>query len=230
MLDIALLGFFGDLRKEICDAASKIMPLSVIDQPACGSPPADKEVLPIAPPNFNPSLQFATRAKPNHQAQESIKISAAPSDSIMAAGGEPNGGSDTPREKGFATAETIKTGCIAWVEKDGQPRRAEILSIKTTKSGKHFYCNFDSFNKRLDEWVPARRIDFDKEVEWPKPEVEKPKEPKTKKATEKKAQIAKKAQKRPSNKREQSTTASEAATPHPWTGESSLYSTKPGIH
>jgi len=135
----------------------------------------------------------------------------------MAAGGEPSSGSDTPREKGFATAETIKTGCIAWVEKDGQPRRAEILSIKTTKSGKHFYCNFDSFNKRLDEWVPVRRIDFSQEVEWPKPEVEKPKEPKTKKATEKKAQIAKKQQKRPSNKREQSAAGSEAPTPHPWT-------------
>lgn len=136
----------------------------------------------------------------------------------MAGGGEATVGSDTPREKGKATAETLKTGCIAWVLKDGQPRRAEILSIKTTKSGKQFYCNFDNFNKRLDEWVPVARIDFDQEVEWPKPEAEKPKEPKTKKATEKKLQNSKKAQKRPLAKREQST-ASEATTPHPWTGK-----------
>ena len=141
----------------------------------------------------------------------------------MAAGGangEPAVGSDTPREKGKATPETIKTGCIAWVLKDGHPRRAEILSIKTTKSGKQFYCNFDNFNKRLDEWVPVARIDFEQDVEWPKPEAEKPKEPKTKKATEKKAQNSKKTQKRPISKREQSTTASEATTPHPWTGMS----------
>jgi histone acetyltransferase HTATIP len=53
------------------------------------------------------------------------------------------------------------------VRKDGQDRRAEILSIKVTRSGRQFYCNFDSFNKRLDEWVPAARIRFDIDVEWP---------------------------------------------------------------
>jgi histone acetyltransferase HTATIP len=141
---------------------------------------------------------------------------------IMAGGtpaGEPTVGSGEPRLKSLATPETIKTGCIAWVEKEGQPRRAEILSIKTTKSGKQFYCNFDNFNKRLDEWVPVIRLDFTREVEWPNPEKDKPKDPKTKKATtakSKKTQPSKKSQKRPS-KREQSV-ASEANTPHPWTG------------
>jgi histone acetyltransferase HTATIP len=135
-------------------------------------------------------------------------------------GGEPTDGSGEPRKKSLATAETVQTGCIAWVEKEGQPRRAEILSIKTTKSGKQFYCNFDNFNKRLDEWVPVIRLDFSREVEWPNPEKDKPKDPKTKKATtvpqSKKTQPSKKSQKRPS-KREQSV-ASEANTPHPWTG------------
>lgn len=140
----------------------------------------------------------------------------------MAAGpqkGEATVGSDAPREKGKATPDTLKTGCIAWVEKNGQPRRAEILSIKTTKSGKHFYCNFDNFNKRLDEWVPLSRIDLEQDVEWPKPEEAKPKDSKTKKATEKKAQVSKKAQKRP-GKRDQSAAASEAATPRTTTGAS----------
>lgn len=45
-------------------------------------------------------------------------------------------------------------------------RRAEILGIKETKSGRQFYCNFDNYNKRLDEWVPASRIDFSQDVEW----------------------------------------------------------------
>lgn len=59
---------------------------------------------------------------------------------------------------------------------DGEPRKAEILSIKETKSGRQFYCNFDNFNKRLDEWVPVSRIDFTQDVEWPS--LEKTKEPK----------------------------------------------------
>ena len=133
--------------------------------------------------------------------------------------GEPAVGSDTPRQKSLATPDTIATGCIAWVEKDGQPRRAEILSIKETKSGKHFYCNFDNFNKRLDEWVPVARIDFSQEVEWPSPEKDKPKDTKTKKVPppNKKSQVPKKGQKK-SLKRDQSVN-SEATTPHPWTGE-----------
>ena len=110
------------------------------------------------------------------------------------------------------------------VEKSGQYRRAEILSKKTTKSGMQFYCNFDQFNKRLDEWVPLARIDFTQDVEWPNPEKDKPKEGKAKKgsAPSKKTAVPKKGQKRPSkasknSKREQSMSISEATTPHPWT-------------
>ncbi|KAM4067668.1 RNA binding activity-knot of a chromodomain-containing protein [Hirsutella rhossiliensis] len=132
--------------------------------------------------------------------------------------GEAAVGSDAPREKGKASPETLRTGCIAWVEKEGQPRRAEILSIKETKSGKHFYCNFDNFNKRLDEWVPVARIDFSQDVEWPNPEKGNLNDSKSKKAPSvqtKKAPVSTKAQKRP-GKREQSV-HSEATTPHPWT-------------
>jgi histone acetyltransferase HTATIP len=130
--------------------------------------------------------------------------------------GEPAVGTDGPRQKGLATPETLRIGCIAMVDKDEQPRRAEILSIKLARSGRQFYCNFDNFNKRLDEWVPLSRIRFDLEVEWPNPEKDKPKDPKVKKAstTSKKTQVGKKIQKRPA-KREQSV-VSEATTPHPW--------------
>ncbi|KAK3371419.1 histone acetyltransferase-like protein [Lasiosphaeria ovina] len=131
----------------------------------------------------------------------------------------PNGeaavGSDGPRQKGRATPDTLKVGCIAFVIKDGQPRRAEILSVRETKSGRQFYCNFDNFNKRLDEWVPIVRIDFDQEVEWPNPEKDKQKEGKAKKAPViSKKQPSKKAQKKV-GKREQSV-VSEGQTPHPW--------------
>ena len=141
----------------------------------------------------------------------------------MAAGASvvnPPVGTEAPKEKGKATPETLKAGCIAWVEKQGASRRAEILSIKQTKSGKQFYCNFDNFNKRLDEWVPVSRIDFEQDVEWPNPDKEKPKDNKPKKTVPppKKTQNLKKAQKRPVQKREQSI-ISEASTPHPWTGK-----------
>lgn len=100
------------------------------------------------------------------------------------------------------------------VEKDGRPRRAEILSIKETKSGRQFYCNFDNFNKRLDEWVPAIRIDFTQDVEWPSPE--KPKEKKAAAAVPKKtAVVLKKNQKRAAATRETSVTSE--GTPRPWT-------------
>ncbi|CAG8954668.1 hypothetical protein HYFRA_00004590 [Hymenoscyphus fraxineus] len=133
-------------------------------------------------------------------------------------GKDSSGASPAPKVKGLATIDTLSVGCLAMVEKDGQPRRAEILSIKETKSGRQFYCNFDNFNKRLDEWVPAVRIDFSQEVEWPSPE--KPKE--TKKATvpvaKKTTTTNKKAQKRPTaSATREASIASEGGTPHPWT-------------
>ena len=133
-------------------------------------------------------------------------------------------GSNEPKEKGKATPDTLKVGCIAMVEKDGLPRRAEILSIKETKSGRQYYCNFDNFNKRLDEWVPIARIDFSQDVEWPNPDKDKNKDAKNKKAAPaavNKTQPPKKAQKRPTGRREPSVT-SEVDTPHPWTGSCPL--------
>ncbi|KAK0637121.1 acyl-CoA N-acyltransferase [Bombardia bombarda] len=136
--------------------------------------------------------------------------------SLVGSKGNPTVGNDTPKQKGKATPDTLKVGCIAWVKKDGQPRRAEILSIKETKSGRQFYCNYDNFNKRLDEWVPVARIDFDQEVDWPNPEKDKQKEKQAKKTTvaPKRAQPSKNSRKKV-GKREQSV-ASEGQTPHPW--------------
>ncbi|RYP74883.1 hypothetical protein DL771_002804 [Monosporascus sp. 5C6A] len=138
--------------------------------------------------------------------------------------GEAAVGPEGPRQKSKATPDTIRVGCIAMVEKDGQPRRAEILSIKDTKSGRQFYCNFDNFNKRLDEWVPVKRIDFDEDVEWPDPDRNKAKDGRGKNSTAPKKRPANKALKRPS-KREQSV-ASEATTPHPWPEVESQSQTK----
>ncbi|KAJ5585455.1 uncharacterized protein N7459_005255 [Penicillium hispanicum] len=92
-------------------------------------------------------------------------------------------GTPDPVEKGFATLNTIRIGVKAMVQKDGELRKAEILSIKQRKDGPSFYVHYVDFNKRLDEWIPAARIDLSYEVEWPQPE----------KAEKKKASAANKA-------------------------------------
>lgn len=63
------------------------------------------------------------------------------------------------------------------VQKNGETRKAEILSIKQRNGGLTFYVHYVEFNKRLDEWVSADRIDLSQEVEWPAPE--KPEKKKT---------------------------------------------------
>ncbi|QSZ34571.1 hypothetical protein DSL72_006165 [Monilinia vaccinii-corymbosi] len=130
-----------------------------------------------------------------------------------------NSGGGTPilKPKSKATIDTLKVGCIALVQKDGTPRRAEILSIKETKSGRQFYCNFDNFNKRLDEWVQATRIDFTQDVEWPAPEKAKDKS-KAAPAGKKTTAANKKNQKRavPASKREDSVVSESGSNAHPW--------------
>lgn len=80
-------------------------------------------------------------------------------------------GEGTPApEKGFATLSQLAIGVRAMVDKNGEPRKAEILSIKQRNGGLTFYVHYVEFNKRLDEWVAADRIDLSQEVEWPAPE------------------------------------------------------------
>ncbi|KAI9851846.1 MAG: Histone acetyltransferase [Thelocarpon superellum] len=89
----------------------------------------------------------------------------APRDTSQEATGTPD-----PVEKGFATLSTLRNGVKAIVDKDGEKRKAEILSIQQKKTGLSFYVHYEEFNKRLDEWIPSDRIDLTKEVEWPAPE------------------------------------------------------------
>ncbi|GAB1215880.1 Histone acetyltransferase [Aspergillus terreus] len=86
-------------------------------------------------------------------------------------------GTPDPVEKGFATLATIRIGVKAMVQKDGELRKAEILSIRQRKDGPSFYVHYVDFNKRLDEWVDSERLDLSQEVEWPQPE--KPEKKKT---------------------------------------------------
>ncbi|OQO09434.1 Histone acetyltransferase ESA1 [Cryoendolithus antarcticus] len=78
-------------------------------------------------------------------------------------------------ETGMATLSSLSIGVKAMVEKDGEHRKAEILSIQTRKGKPTFYVHYEDFNKRLDEWIAAERIDLSQEVEWPAPEKPEPK-------------------------------------------------------
>lgn len=65
--------------------------------------------------------------------------------------------------------EEILVKCECFVDKDGEERLAEILSINSRRSPPKFYIHYVDFNKRLDEWIPADRINLDREVFYPRP-------------------------------------------------------------
>lgn len=71
--------------------------------------------------------------------------------------------------KSIDSVEDITIGCKCWVEKDGELRFAEILSINSRRLPPKFYVHYDDFNKRLDEWIIASRISLEKEILYPKP-------------------------------------------------------------
>ncbi len=74
---------------------------------------------------------------------------------------------DAAVEKGYATLASLRIGVKAYVEKNGEKRKAEILSIQQRRGELYYYVHYEAFNKRLDELVPASRIDLSQEVEWP---------------------------------------------------------------
>ncbi|GAO50979.1 hypothetical protein G7K_5094-t1 [Saitoella complicata NRRL Y-17804] len=78
-----------------------------------------------------------------------------------------------PAPMGMATLQTLRLGCKLFVKKDGEWRKAEILQFQQRHSGMHYYVHYSEFNKRLDEWVPADRLDLSREVEWPRLETTK---------------------------------------------------------
>ncbi|EMR08737.1 hypothetical protein PNEG_02912 [Pneumocystis murina B123] len=65
-------------------------------------------------------------------------------------------------------SQKLSMGCKIFVRKDKSFQKAEILSLQTRKNQPYFYVHYQGFNKRLDEWVSLSRIDFSKEIEFPK--------------------------------------------------------------
>ncbi|KAG4302562.1 hypothetical protein PCANB_001124 [Pneumocystis canis] len=84
---------------------------------------------------------------------------------------QPNTSSETSAEiqsSDNTKSQKLYVGCKVYVTKDKALQKAEILSFQTRKNQPYFYVHYHGFNKRLDEWVPLSRIDFTKEIEFPR--------------------------------------------------------------
>ncbi|KAH7108525.1 acyl-CoA N-acyltransferase [Auriculariales sp. MPI-PUGE-AT-0066] len=84
------------------------------------------------------------------------------------------------KESGTWGLKDITSGCMVAALRAGvnanewEERRAEILSIRTTKdNSQEFFVHWDQFNKRLDEWIPQDRVLLTKELELPRPKPSK---------------------------------------------------------
>ncbi|KAL3232670.1 Histone acetyltransferase ESA1 [Nakaseomyces bracarensis] len=105
-------------------------------------------------------------------------------------------GASTENEEEFiprtvTSTEEVLIKCQCWVEKDGEERLAEILSINARVSPSKFYVHYVNFNKRLDEWVIGDRINLEKEVLFPRPKRKNDEETGTKKKKQKQNKLKK---------------------------------------
>ncbi|KAF8585964.1 hypothetical protein K439DRAFT_1632224 [Ramaria rubella] len=94
---------------------------------------------------------------------------------------------------GTYTIEKVSVGCKIYIKRtapNGQPeeRLAEILSIRDkpspafgTRRSKpndtdpadrlEYFIHWDTFNKRLDQWVAGSRLVLERDLEWPRPKA-----------------------------------------------------------
>ncbi|KAG1452825.1 hypothetical protein G6F56_007723 [Rhizopus delemar] len=95
---------------------------------------------------------------------------------------EPLGDDSTKPEEKTDQANQVQNflaapvNCKLFVEKithvngqeDSEFRRAEVLSSRDTQiNGLEYYVHYVEFNKRLDEWVSIKRLDFNRPIEFP---------------------------------------------------------------
>lgn len=70
------------------------------------------------------------------------------------------------------TATDILIGCKLYVIKDGSHRLAEVLQEHIKKGKKVYYVHYQEFNKRLDEWISADKIDYTRAMILPEVKTE----------------------------------------------------------
>ncbi|KAK7057065.1 histone acetyltransferase [Favolaschia claudopus] len=89
------------------------------------------------------------------------------------------------------TIQNVRVGCKMYVRSpgEGEERLAEILSIRETLANSHgsyipigagsdthpdkweYFVHWDTFNKRLDQWVPGSSLILSRELQWPSPKL-----------------------------------------------------------
>ncbi|RKP29329.1 hypothetical protein METBISCDRAFT_18901 [Metschnikowia bicuspidata] len=74
----------------------------------------------------------------------------------------------------------IVLGCKVSVQKEDGYRRAEILKQHVKKGQYRLYVHYQDYNKRLDEWISADRIDYTCPLEYAEVKVEEKKPTKSK--------------------------------------------------
>ncbi|KAM9926730.1 hypothetical protein OXX59_003028 [Metschnikowia pulcherrima] len=96
--------------------------------------------------------------------------------------------SPDPKNPAF-TVDEIVTGCKVYVFKEDGKRLAEILQNHVKKGQKRFYVHYQDYNKRLDEWISADRIDYSTPLVFQEeePEEKKPVKSKSKSKSKSKA-------------------------------------------
>ncbi|CUM67176.1 uncharacterized protein PRCAT00004869001 [Priceomyces carsonii] len=136
-------------------------------------------------------------------ADKSKRASATPSSTpISITDNEP-----TDSEPKF-TLDDIIPGCKVFVSKDGEYRLAEVLQEHVKKGKKVYYVHYQDFNKRLDEWISADRIDYSRAMVLPEVKADKKDEKK-----EVKLKKLKKQQKSKTSKTSKLVNQSEVGTP-----------------
>ncbi len=103
--------------------------------------------------------------------------------------------------------------------------------MQTRKGRPTFYVHYDEFNKRLDEWIPAERLDLSQEVEWPLPEKSDTKNKQKTNQQSKNLQVPEptKSQKRPRTVSTMSDSRDASATPMDLSEESKRSSRRPSM-
>ncbi|KAK6455829.1 acyl-CoA N-acyltransferase [Scheffersomyces xylosifermentans] len=112
--------------------------------------------------------------------------------------------------------DEIITGCKVYVSKDGEYRLAEILQQHLKKGKKVFYVHYQEFNKRLDEWISADRIDYRRPMILPEIKADKKDEKKDNKSKKKTTSSKPKSSKM---SKSQSSQKSVTGTPQPDDGD-----------
>ncbi|CDH51190.1 kat5 family histone acetyltransferase mst1 [Lichtheimia corymbifera JMRC:FSU:9682] len=91
----------------------------------------------------------------------------------------PDASSDDPKQAQIQRFIAAPLNCKLFVQKisgnqEFEYRKAEVLVAReTARKGREYYVHYVEFNKRLDEWVSFERLDFSRDIEFPKPDQKK---------------------------------------------------------